>query len=137
MRKLVYIAALAVPFFINVIPASSQQNPAWLTKEFSGKSLSVENVESFLNNTCQTSGLDGIQLLAVQGGHNQVFNLHVYCRQDKAASAHYKITMAPIPNRNPDAAVNAVLTNPNVRVGPFYFGKDGEPDAFVLVEKTK
>ena len=97
----------------------------------------MAEVEAYLNQTCQTSGLDGLQFLAVQNGHNNAQNLHVYCRPDKAARVHYKVTSVPIPDRNPDKAVKPFLGDPTVRIGPFYFGNDGEPDAVLIVQIVK
>jgi hypothetical protein len=127
----------AVLLFVSASSLFAQQSANWLTKEFSDSILSLESVESFINNDCRPSGLDGIQLLGVQNGHNDAFHLHVYCRHDNAKPQQYKVMMEPIPNRNPDAAVNKVIGNPNVRVGPFYFGLGGRPDAFVLIERMK
>jgi hypothetical protein len=157
MKKLAVITALAILFFINATYSNAQQAPAaqpkpaapqakapsqlvpgWFTNEFSDPAgVSVEKVDALINKTCQPSGLDGIQILAVQRGHNEVMNLHIYCRQDKAANVQYKASMVLIPNRNPDAAISKVLANPKVRIGPFYFGKDGEVDAFLVIEKVK
>lgn len=101
MRKLAPITAVAISLFITATGSSGQQNPTWLTIVISAPvapSQGIESfinlsTESFINDTCQPSGLDGIQVLSVQTGHNEVFHLHVYCRQDNAASAHYKVTM--------------------------------------------
>lgn len=112
--------------------------PEWLTKEFINSWNSPgQGLEEYLNTQCQPSGLDGIQLLAVQKGHDSAHNVHLFCRQDKSATARYKVTMTTFAFGQVDKAVQALLANPNVRIGPFYFGKQGEEDGFLLVEKIK
>jgi hypothetical protein len=137
MLKSTFLRIATVSLCMSASFLFAQQSANWLTKEFSQSSLAIESVEKFLNEECRPSDLEGIQLLGVQNGHNSTFNLHVYCRHDDSKLPQYKVIMEPIPNRNPDAAVNKVIGNPNIRVGPFYFGLDGQPDAFVLIEKTK
>lgn len=117
--------------------AAQAAAPEWLTKEFINSWNSPgQSLEEYLNNQCQPSGLDGIQLLTVQKGHDSAHNVHLYCRHDKSA-ARYQVTMSTFPFGQVDKAVQALLANPNVRIGPFYFGKQGEPDGFLLVEKIK
>jgi hypothetical protein len=147
VRKLASVAAVAVSLFITAARSGGQQNPAptWLTIVISApvapsqgiESFIGPSTESFINDTCQPSGLDGIQVLSVQTGHNEVFHLHVYCRQDKAASAHYKVTMVPVPDHKVDDTAKTMLGKPSFRVGPLYLGATGEPDAIVLIEKTQ
>jgi hypothetical protein len=43
----------------------------------------------------------------------------------------------PILDRRFGAAVNPVVGKPNVRVAAFFFGKDGDPDSFLAIEKVK
>ncbi len=149
MRQFVF-AAMMIPFFIGSNALVAQQNPAsqpdpasglakgWIADEFMDPAgLPVKQVDSFINETCRPSGLDGIQILTLQKGHNEVMNFHIYCRQDNSASAHYKVTMLPITDRKFGAAVNPVAGKPNVRLGAFYFGKDGQPDTFLVIEKTR
>jgi hypothetical protein len=147
VRKLASILAVAILLFITPTRSSSQQNPAptWLTIVISApvvpnqgvQSFIKPSTESFINDTCQPSGLDGIQVLSVQTGHNEVFHLHVYCRQDKATSAHYKVTLVPVPNHKVDETAKTMFEKPNVRVGPLFLGPPGEPDAILLIEKMQ
>jgi hypothetical protein len=147
VRKLASIAAVAISLFINATRSSGQQTPtpAWLNIVISAPVVPNQGVEgfidlsteSFINDTCQPSGLDGIQVLSVQTGHNEVFHLHVYCRQDKATSTHYKVAMVPVPNHKVDETAKTVLGRPNFRVGPLYLGATGEADAILLIEKTQ
>jgi hypothetical protein len=133
VKETIIVAAFIVFSFCTIL-YSAQEKPEWVIEEFSQEPVPVAAVESFLNDICHTSGLDGIQMLAVQPGHNQTQHLHVYCRPGKAAN-RYRVFMVPIPDRNPDKAVKPFLANPKVRVGPFYFGKDGEPDGVLIVEE--
>jgi hypothetical protein len=137
MKAFVLLLSFVVNVWFNPTLSIGQQRPDWLLKEFSQEPVPVTDVQNFLNETCHTSGLDGIQLLAVQPGHDQTMHLHVYCRPDQASQGHYSVTMVPIPDRNPDKAVKPFLGNPDARVGPFYFGKDGEPDGVLIVEIEK
>jgi hypothetical protein len=137
MKRIALGSILIIPLAISGTVSSGQRSSNWLTKEFSNSPVAVDTVEKFINEECRPSGLDGIQILGVQNGHNSAFHLHVYCRKDNAKTGYFKVTMVPVPNRDPDAAVNGVLRNPNIRVGPFYFGNDGESDAFVLIEETR
>lgn len=147
MRKIASILAVAILLFITPTRSSSQQNPAsaWLTIVISApagpnqgiQSFINPSTESFINDTCQPSDLDGIQLLSVQTGHNEAFHLHVYCRQDKAASVHYKVTLVPVPNHKVDETAKTMFEKPKVRVGPLYLGPTGEPDAILLIEKMQ
>jgi hypothetical protein len=146
VRRLASIAALAISLFIPATRSSGQQGPhAWLNIVISvpmAPNQSVESfidlgAENFINDTCQPSGLDGIHVLSVQTGHNEVFHLHVYCRLDKASSVHYKVTMLPVPNHKVDETAKTMIGKPNVRVGPLYLGSTGEPDAILLIEKTQ
>jgi hypothetical protein len=145
LRKLASITAVAISLFITATGSSGQQNPTWLTIVISAPvapSQGIESfinlsTESFINDTCQPAGLDGIQVLSVQTGHNEVFHLHVYCRQDNAASAHYKVTMVPVPNHKVNETAKALLGKAKIRVGPLYLGATGEPDGILLIEKTQ
>ena len=137
MKKFAIFLVLALPFLASATAAHAQQKAEWIIKEFGKNPIPVAEVESYLNESCQTSGLDGIQLLGVQNGHNQALHLHVYCRPDKAAKVQYKVLLVPIPDRNPDKAVTPFLGDPVVRVGPFYFGNDGEPDGVLIVQIAK
>ena len=136
MRKIAQTIALFL-VGMNGILSTSQEKPEWLFKEFSQDPVPVADAENFLNQTCQTSGMDGIQLLAVQPGHGETMHLHIYCRSDKAASGHYKVAMIPVSDRNPDKAIKPYLARRNVKVGPFYFGKGDEPDGVLIIEKDK
>jgi hypothetical protein len=45
--------------------------------------------------------------------------------------------MPAVPMGTIDAAVQGRLPNPNVRVGPFWFGMEGGVDGFLLVERIR
>jgi hypothetical protein len=147
MRKLSSITVVTISLFIVATHSSGQQNrpPAWLNLVISAPVAPNQNVESvinpgaesFINDTCQPSGLDGIQVLSVQTGHNEVFHLHVYCRQDKAVSTHYKVSMVPVPDHKVDETAKTLIGRLNVRVGPLYLGPTDQPDALILIEKTQ
>lgn len=118
--------------------AAQAATPEWLFKEFINSwNTPGQGFEEFLNSQCQPSGLDGIQVLAVQKGHGSAYNVHVFCRQDRSVAARYKVTMTTFAMGKVDDAIRVALANPNVRIGPFYFGKEGEPDGFLLIEKTR
>ena len=116
----------------------AQAKSRWINKEFFDTSAApLLAIETYLNESCRPSGLDGIQLLGVQSGHGTPYHLHVYCRAD-GARVVYRVRMAPIAPNDFDPRVMAVVVdNPRVRVGPFYFGLPGESDGFLVVEKTK
>jgi hypothetical protein len=115
---------------------SQAATPEWLFKEFVNSwNTPGQGLEEFLNIECRPAGLDGIQTLAVQKGHNSAYNVHVYCRRDGSAAARYRVTMTTFSFGQVDDAARTLLVNANVRIGPFYFGKDGEPDGFLLIEK--
>ena len=134
MRTVKQCAAL-IACLASAVPGISQK-AAWIDKEFTAPTPPVQSLEAFLNDTCQPSGLDGIQLLAVQKGHGDSFHLHVSCRQDKAASSRYQVT-TPLVHGDLSGSIKTVVDNPRMKLGPFFFGSDRSQDAFVLVEKTK
>jgi metallo-beta-lactamase class B len=106
----------------------------WLFREFSNTwNAPGHGVEEFLNDECQPSSLEGIQLLAVQKDHGSPFNLHVYCRPDGSTTARYQVTMSVFPRGTVDDAARAVLGREHTRVGPFRFGDEGEGDGFLLI----
>jgi len=43
----------------------------------------------------------------------------------------------PVRNHQLDAAVNPVAGEPNIRLTAFCFGKDGDPDYFMVIEKLR
>jgi len=43
------------------------------------------------------------------------------------------VTVAPIPDRNPDKAAKPYIDDPSARIGPFYFSSDGAPDGVLIV----
>lgn len=141
------MAAVAISLLITATHSSGQKNPApmWVSIVISSpvalhqaiESLITLSTENFINDTCQPSDLNGIQVLSVQTGHNEVFHLHVYCRLDKTPSAHYKVTMLAVPNHKVDETARTVFGKPNVRIGPLYLGSTGQPDAILLIEKTQ
>lgn len=147
MRRLASIVVATASLFIPSARSGGQQNSAaaWLSIVVSapvGPTLGIEvavraRAEHFLNDTCRPSGLEGIQLLSVQTGHDEVFHLHIYCRQDMAASADYKVSMISVPDHKVDATTKAVLAKPNLHIGPLFLGATGEPDAIVLIEKAQ
>lgn len=137
MTKIALCFAFVVPVLLYAANASGQAKGTWIDKEFTVTSdAPLDGVSSFLNDTCHTSGLDGIQLLAVQPGHGQPEHLHVYCRQDNASSARYKVTLPVIEKGKVFATVKEQVGKPNIRIGPFYFGTDMDHDSVVLLEKT-
>jgi hypothetical protein len=110
----------------------------WLSREFSkGWNVPGHGVEEFLNDECRPGGLDGIQMFTIQNGHGSPYNLHVYCRHDNSRESHYRVTMAVFPKAKFASVVNAALENPNMRIGPFRFGDEGEGDGLLLVEKVR
>ncbi|HUO23788.1 MAG TPA: hypothetical protein VMU59_14840 [Caulobacteraceae bacterium] len=123
-----------------VSSAAQAAEPAkggWILHEFidpAGPPLAA--AEAFINDQCGPSSLDGVQLLAVQPGHESNINLHIYCRVDHAPGVHYALSLQPMDKTKFDAGVLPVLDRPGVRIGPFYFGQNGKGDGFVLVEKT-
>lgn len=146
MRNLTLTSALAVSLCIACTRSGGQTPaPVWISIVISASAAPDDGVESFINRsaesfingTCQPSALDGLQSLSVQTGHNEDFHLHLYCRQDKAAIAHYKVSMIPVSNHRVDESAKTVIGRPNVRVGPLYLGPTGEPDAILLIEKTQ
>lgn len=135
MRKVALTSAFVISLLLNA-NLSGQTKPAWISKEYVDPAgVPLQSIESFLNDVCQPSGLDEIQLIAVQNGHADAYHLHIYCRQDKAASAHYKVTLAP-QDGNVFGTLQTLVGNPNVRIGPFYFGKERALDSFLVVERT-
>jgi hypothetical protein len=114
-------------------PASAA---SWLTHEVVGEwDGSFLDAEEFLNVVCGPTDLSGIQLVAVQTGHDQKFNFHLYCRADHARRLHYSVTLMKFPRFKIDDAVNSVVDRPAVRVGPLFFGpKTDSRDGFILVE---
>src|SRR5258706_8595973 len=108
----------------------------WLAREFSkGWNLPGHGVEEYLNDECRPAGLNHIQMFAIQNGHGSPYNLHVYCRRDGSATARYKVTMAVFPKAKFSIPVTAALANPNILIGPFRFGDEG--DGILLIEKIK
>jgi len=85
MKKLAVIAALAFSYACGSLAAHAQQKAEWISKEFSNSPIAVAEIESFLNESCQSSGLDGIQMFGIQNGHNSPTHMHLFCRPDKAA----------------------------------------------------
>ena len=92
----------------------------------------IENGSSvFLN----PATLDGIQTFAVQKGHGSEFHVHVYCRQDKARSATFRVSMVPVDRTNLEAVAQSWALRPRVRLGPFHFGSEGESDGLLVIER--
>jgi hypothetical protein len=110
--------------------------PEWLEREFSnGWNVPGYSVEDFLNKECQPSALDGIQMFAIQTGHDNPWNLHVYCRHDRSNSTRYRVSMAEFPKAQFGPTVHLALDRPGVRIGPFRFGDSGKGDGLLLVEQ--
>ena len=96
----------------------------WLSREFVDSwDTPGASVEEFLNRDCKPSGLDGIQVFAVQKGHGSAFNLHLSCRRDGAVAVRYTVTMLKVTREHLDDRVTPLVSNPRVRIGPFFFGK--------------
>jgi hypothetical protein len=130
-RRAAVALAIAGPFL-----ASTGQAAEWLAREFSkGWDVPGHSVADFLNKECMPSGLDGIQMFAVQTGHDSPYNLHIYCRKDGSAGVRYKVSMATFPRAQFAATVNEALARGNVRIGPFRFGDANQDDGLLLVEK--
>jgi len=120
---------------LGLAAATSAATPEWLEKEFTNSwDAPDQGLESFLNQTCQPSGLDGIQLLAVQDGHGRPYHVHVYCRADKAA-VRYRVTMPRAATGELFAAIRTQAAQPDKRVGPFFLGNEGELNGFLLIER--
>lgn len=147
VSTLASITAVALTLFITTAGSSGQQTPThvWLNLMISAPVASTQSTESllklgaesFINYTCQPSGLDGIHVLSVQTGHNEVFHLHVFCRQDRAGSVHYKTSLIPVPNHKVDETAKTIIDRPDVRVGPLYLGSTGEADGIFVIEKQQ
>jgi hypothetical protein len=118
-------------------PAPTPYPDGWTGKEFNKLPPMIDEAESFINQTCQPASLDHIQIMNMQHGHDQPINIHVYCKQDKAASAQYKLSLVPVVGRRLGGALNPLLAKPNSRIVGFYFGKTGEDDDIMLLEKIK
>jgi hypothetical protein len=127
------ILVLLIAFSLSGLAAT----PTWLEREYSqGWNLPGNSAEEFLNEVCRPSGLDGIQLLAVQKDHGSPFNLHVYCRQDRSR-ARYRVSMISFPRGRLSEGTGQIIGKPNTLLGPFYFGNDGEGDGVLRVEKVR
>jgi hypothetical protein len=142
MRKsLAAMFILAVAGCVFGAAAAPAAQTEWLSREFTNTwNVPGKSAEEFLNNECRPSGLDGIQMYAVQGGHADDYHLHLYCRHDQSETARYKVTLPEFPRGKMDSVVLPLLNNPNVRIGPFYFGKADTPnpkDGLLMIEKTK
>jgi len=126
--------ATALLGIVTAVPAHAD----WLMREFNDTwDAPGSGVQEFLNRDCRPSGLDGIQLIGVQSGHDDIYHVHVYCRHDNAAGVHYAVSLVPVTPRGAvDQTVRSVLDRPNVRLGPFYFGQHGKDDGFLLIEKA-
>ena len=124
-----------------VTTSAAQARAEWLSKEFKDNwNAPGQGAEEFLNEQCQPSGLDGIQVFAVQNGHGSTYNLHLSCRADKRAKTHYTVKMIDVPRGKLETIFMPYLDKPNVRIGPFYFGKVDSPDVadgIMIIEKTK
>lgn len=119
-------------------PPPPQTYPAgWFGHEFNEATPDAQAAEALINETCQPKGLDNIQIFSMQKGHNANINLHVYCHQDKDASAQYKLNLVPVVSRNLGMALNPQLGKPKSRIVGFYYGKDGEDDQLMVLEKVK
>src|SRR6516165_11025022 len=86
MKSFAQSLALFLPLLTADLSASSQQRSTWINQEITDPArVPIQKVDEFINQTCQPSNLDGIQILGVQNGHDDSIKLHVYCRQDNAA----------------------------------------------------
>ncbi|HUO23408.1 MAG TPA: hypothetical protein VMU59_12895 [Caulobacteraceae bacterium] len=137
MRPLIAVV-IAAPLALAAVASQAQPAPAWVHKGFENPAgPDVQAAQDFLNTQCRPSGLDGLQAFAIQSGHDQAFNLHFYCRPDQSPTAQYKVTLLTFEKAKFSAPVAALLSNPNVRIGPFYFGNTGKGDGLVVIEKVK
>ena len=133
---------IALTVLMGAVAVASAADKEWLSREFTDNwDVPGKSAEEFLNSECQPSGLDGIQMYAIQPGHDQAYHLHISCRHDASRTAHYKVTMVEAPKGKIGGAVQPLMSNPKVRIGPFFFGKTAnvaEPkDGMLVVEKTK
>ena len=97
----------------------------------------IREAEDFINENCQPANLNNIQIMNMQKGHGQPINIHVYCRQDRSASAHYNLSLVPVVARRLEEALFPLLGRPNSRIVGFYFGKEGEDDGIMVLGETK
>ena len=109
----------------------------WTGKEFNNLPPMIQSAEDFINGECRPDSLDHVQILNMQPGHNEPINIHVYCRKDKSASTKYKLSLIPVVGRRLGSALNPLLGRHNSRIVGFYFGKDGEDDDIMLLEKVQ
>ena len=147
MGRLVLIAIGAITLGLTVPRSSAQEDVAsqWLNLVISIPSASSRgvdkffslSVEHFINQTCQPSDLTGIQVLSVQTDHNESFHLHIFCRHDKATTAHYKVSWVSIPSHLVDKTVRSVVGKPNAPIGLLYLGSTDDSDAILLIEKAR
>jgi hypothetical protein len=149
MKNFTLVSALAAIFALSNLASSAQQAPAapknvapsfpagWTGKELNNMPPMIQETEDFINQNCQPATLDHIQIMNMQHGHGQAINIHVYCRQDKSPTAHYKLSLVPVVSRKLGDALYPLLDRANSRIVGFYFGKEGEDDDIMLLEKTK
>jgi hypothetical protein len=118
--------------------AAGAATPTWLDREMTDSwDAPGKGLEALLNDECQPSGLDGIQLLVVQDGHGRPYHVHVYCRQDKSTTVRYRVTMPRAPAGQVLQTVRERAGDPNVRIGPFFLGTGDEPNGFLLIERLR
>ena len=136
MRQRLAVALCAAPVLLFGLAAQAQPKGTWTSKAFEeAAGPPVQAIETFINSECRPSGLDGLQAFAIQSGHDQRFNLHLYCRKDGAAGARYKVSLVTFEKAKFSEPVARLVEQPNVRIGPFYFGKTGEGDGMLVIEK--
>ncbi len=123
---------------LSLTTAAQAASPPWLDREFTDSwDAPGKGLETFLNEECQPSGLDGIQLMAVQDGHGRPYHVHVYCRQDKSTSARYRVTMPKALKGGVLQTIRERAGEPNLRVGPFFLGNADEPNGVLMIERLR
>ncbi|RVU03220.1 hypothetical protein EOE18_16935 [Novosphingobium umbonatum] len=112
--------------------------PKWEERAFEDvEGPQTQKMADYLNQECAPRDLSGIQMFAIQGGHNQRFNLHIYCRKDKAPKVHYSVELRRIGKGQFNQAAVPVLGDKSAKIGPFYFGNSGEQDGMLILRKDK
>ena len=123
---------------LGVAMAAQAASPEWFDREFTNSwDAPGKGLEAYLNEECQPSTLDGIQLVAVQDGHGRPYHIHIYCRHDRSPTARYRVTMPKAPKAEVFKTIRARVSEPNVRIGPFFLGDEDEPNGVLLVEKLR
>ena len=107
---------------------------SWVDREFSDQPvLSLTQAEDFLNTSCRPRGPDGLQIFAVQSGHDSPWHLHIWCRQDRAREIHWTLAMETFGRGDFASVIGPALAAGHTIVGPFRFGPTGERDSLLMI----